>query len=107
MADDANRKKRAAMDAIDERIVQLLNERAAHAAQIGKLKGEGPAYVPERESEVLSGVANKTTGPLSGDALRRIYTEVISACRALERKLAVSYLGPEGTFSEMALYDHF
>src|SRR4051812_3249162 len=106
MADDI-KSRRAALDALDDRIVQLLNERAAHAKAIGKLKGEGPAYVPEREAEVLARVGSQGQGPLEPQALRHIYTEVISACRALERKLSVSYLGPEGTFSEMALYDHF
>jgi chorismate mutase/prephenate dehydratase len=63
--------------------------------------------VPEREAEVLSRVAAIGRGPLGPEALRRIYTEVMSACRALERRLCVSFLGPEGTFSEMALYEHF
>ena len=52
-------------------------------------------------------IARSGAGPLEAPALRRIYTEVMSACRALERKLAVSYLGPEGTFSEMAVGEHF
>jgi chorismate mutase/prephenate dehydratase len=98
---------RSEIDAIDARIVQLLNERAGHALAIGKLKGDGPAYNPEREAEVLRRIASLGQGALSAGALAAIYTEVISACRALERELSVCYLGPEGTFSEMALYKHF
>jgi chorismate mutase/prephenate dehydratase len=100
-------RRRAAIDALDARIVRLLNERAGEAREIGKLKGEGPAYSPEREAEVLERIAALGEGPLTAAALRRIYVELISACRALEQKLCVSFLGPEGTFSEMALYDHF
>jgi chorismate mutase/prephenate dehydratase len=100
-------KRRAQIDALDERIVKLLNERAGEAQAIGRLKGKGPAYSPEREAEVMRRVAAASKGPLSAETLGRIYTEVVSACRALEQPLAVCYLGPEGTFSEMALYSHF
>ena len=98
---------RAQIDSIDEKLVQLLNERAGLARAIGTLKGEGPIYNPERESEVLSSVAAQSRGPLPAASLAKIYTEVISACRALERKLEVAYLGPEGTFSEMAVTKNF
>ena len=98
---------RAEIDSIDEKLVQLLNERAGLARAIGALKGEGPIYNPERESEVLSSVAAQSRGPLPAASLAKIYTEVISACRALERKLEVAYLGPEGTFSEMAVTKNF
>jgi len=106
MADDIA-KHRAAIDALDEIVVALLNERATRAAAIGKLKGDGGAYRPEREAEVLRRVAAANRGPLASDALARLFAEVISACRALEQPLVVAYLGPEGTFSEMALGKHF
>lgn len=100
-------RRRAHIDAIDEKLVQLLNERAALARAIGELKGDGPIYNPEREAQVLRSLASSNKGPLPTQSLERIYTEVISACRALERKLEVSYLGPEGTFSEMAVKKNF
>lgn len=98
---------RAAIDALDDRIAALLNERAAHAAAIGKLKANGDAYRPEREAEILRRLARGNRGPLSHDALARLFTEIISACRSLEQPLAVAYLGPQGTFSEMALARQF
>ena len=106
MADEIS-KHRADIDALDERIVQLLNHRASHAAEIGKLKGDGAAYRPEREAEVLRKITAANPGPLANPALARVYAEIISACRALERPLAVAYLGPQGTFSEMALEKQF
>jgi chorismate mutase/prephenate dehydratase len=106
MADDIAR-HRAEIDALDEKIVELLNARAAHAAAIGELKGNGGAYRPEREAEVLRRVAAANRGPLANATLGRLFTEIISACRSLEEPLTVAYLGPQGTFSEMALVKQF
>ncbi|HUL94041.1 MAG TPA: prephenate dehydratase [Burkholderiales bacterium] len=106
MADDIAR-HRADIDALDQQIVALLSERARHAAAIGKLKGNGGAYRPEREAEVLRKVAAANRGPLADAALGQLFTEIMSACRSLEEPLAVAYLGPAGTFSEMALVKQF
>ena len=106
MPDDIAR-HRAEIDALDEKIAALLNERAAHAAAIGKLKANGGIYRPEREAEILRRIALANRGPLANDALARLFTEIISACRALEQPLSVAYLGPQGTFSEMALAKQF
>jgi len=106
MADDIA-KHRAEIDALDEKIVALLGERASHAVAIGALKADAQIYRPEREAQVLRRVAGSGAGPLSGEALARIFVEIMSACRSLEQPLAVSYLGPEGTFSEMALTRQF
>lgn len=106
MTDELQR-HRAAIDAIDERIVQLLNERAAHAKSIGGLKGDATAYRPEREAQVLRHVSAVGGGPLAPERVAAIYAEIMSACRALEQPMAVAYLGPEGTFSEMAVFKHF
>jgi chorismate mutase / prephenate dehydratase len=106
MADDIS-KRRAEIDALDEKLVELLSARARHAAAIGALKGNGAAYRPEREAEILRKVAAANRGPLGADALSRLFTEIMSACRALEEPLTVAYLGPQGTFSEMALVKQF
>src|SRR5262245_63068669 len=98
---------RAAIDRIDGEIVRLIGERAAHAAAIGRLKGDGPVYRPEREAEVLQRVAAANRGPLPAESLTRIFVEIVSGCRALEQRLRVGYLGPAGTFSEMAVGQHF
>lgn len=100
-------KLRAKIDALDERLLGALNERAALAAAVGKLKQGNRVYRPEREAQVLRGILEKNPGPLGKEALARVYAEIISACRALEQPLAVSYLGPAGTFSEMAVLKVF
>jgi chorismate mutase/prephenate dehydratase len=100
-------KLRARIDALDERLLGALNERAALAAAVGKLKQGNKVYRPEREAQVLRRILEKNPGPLGKEALARVYAEIISACRALEQPLAVSYLGPAGTFSEMAVMKVF
>ncbi len=98
---------REGIDSIDERILQLVNERAALAQRIGELKGGGPVYRPEREAQVLHRLRERNPGPLPGDSVERVFTEIISACRAVEEALSVAYLGPRGTFSEEAAAKRF
>jgi chorismate mutase/prephenate dehydratase len=105
--DDEISRHREAIDRIDAEIVKLVGERATHAAAIGRLKGDGPVYRPEREAEVLRRVAASNPGPLPAESLTRIFVEIVSGCRALEGRLRVGYLGPAGTFSEMAVGKHF
>lgn len=99
-------KLRAQIDALDNRLVKLLSARARMAQRIGGVKA-GAAYRPEREAQVLRRVIQANQGPLGDAALARLFTEIISACRALEDSMAVAYLGPEGTFSQEAVAKHF
>lgn len=100
---------RAAIDALDGRLVDLLNERARLATQVGRIKHDAgaPVFRPEREAEVLRRIAERNGGPLGAEALTNVFREVMSACRALEQHLTVAYLGPPGTFSETAMQRAF
>lgn len=97
---------REAIDRVDDRILEALNERATLARAIGTLK-IGQAYRPEREAQVLKRVQEKNPGPLASETVALLFREVMSACLALERPLTVAYLGPRGTFSERAALKHF
>jgi chorismate mutase/prephenate dehydratase len=99
-------KLRRRIDALDDRLLETLNRRAALARRIGALKS-GPAYRPEREAAILRRVAAASRGPLDGERVAAVFREVISACRSLEEPLRVAYLGPPGTFSEAAALKHF
>lgn len=102
---------RARIDEIDRQIQELIAERARYARLVGKAKGELARavdyYRPEREAQVLRGVIDRNRGPLSDEEMVRLFREIMSACLAQQEPLAVGYLGPEGTFSEMALRKHF
>jgi chorismate mutase/prephenate dehydratase len=100
-------KLRRDIDAIDDELLRLINRRAALAQEIGELKNGAPAYRPEREAEILRKVTDGNTGPLGSERVAAVFREVIAACRALEESIRVTYLGPEGTFSEQAVRKHF
>lgn len=106
MSDEIN-KRRVGIDSLDQQIAGLLNERAKLVVAIGKLKGDGPIYRPEREADVLRRVAEANKGPMPPEGMVNVFTEIMSACRALEKRLAIAYLGPEGTFTEMAAAKQF
>jgi chorismate mutase/prephenate dehydratase len=95
---------RARIDALDKQILDLLNDRAKCAQEIGHLKRESnaPFYVPEREKAVFQKLQKRNPGPLNDVAVRSIYREIISAIRDLEKPTSVAFLGPRDTFSHMA-----
>jgi chorismate mutase/prephenate dehydratase len=95
------------IDAIDEQLLKLVNQRAQLAREIGNLKGGGPIYRPEREAQVLRRLLEHNEGPLSDEAITAIFRSVMSNCRALEKELSVAFLGPMGTFSEEAANKQF
>src|SRR5690606_21148421 len=102
---------REQIDGIDRRIQELIAERAQWAQQVGKAKGKLAAavdyYRPEREAQVLRRVVDRNDGPLSDEVLVRLFREVMSACLAQQEPLKIGYLGPEGTFSQQAVFKHF
>ena len=103
---DKLEKLRARIDAVDDRLLELLNERARAAQEIGHVK-RGVKYRPEREAQVLRRLAGRNAGPLADQVVTRIYGEIMSACRALEDGITVAYLGPKGTYSEEAAIRQF
>lgn len=102
---------RAQIDSLDQRIQELISERARWAQQVGKAKGPLKAaidyYRPEREAQVLRRVVDRNAGPLSDQELVRLFREIMSACLAQQEPLKIGFLGPNGTFSEQAMRKHF
>jgi chorismate mutase/prephenate dehydratase len=100
---------RSRINNLDEEILNLLNRRGQVALQIGELKRQQglPYFVPEREAEILERLVGQNRGPLTADAVRAIWREVLSASLALEHPLAVAYLGPPATFTHQAAVRRF
>jgi chorismate mutase len=86
MKDVADWRKR--IDEIDLRLLELLNERAQCAVEIGhhKKKLSLPAWSPEREAEILRNVVGANPGPLDDSAVRRLFERIIDEARSLERR---------------------
>ena len=99
---------RREIDGIDAKIVELVDQRADVVRRVGELKGATGTAVfrPERENLILERAASLSRN-FDGPAVKAIFREIISSCRALERTTTVAYLGPAGTFSEMAVLRQF
>ncbi|MBI5387020.1 MAG: prephenate dehydratase [Verrucomicrobia bacterium] len=100
---------RQSIDKIDAQIVKLLNERTRHVLEIGHLKrraGE-EIYAPHRERAVLQRVCKTNQGPLTDEAIRAIYREIMSSALAVEKPMTIAYLGPEATFTHQAAMQRF
>jgi len=104
-------KVRSQIDAIDEKIHALINDRARLAQQVGISKTqEGKTvdfYRPEREAQVLRMAKERNKGPLRDEEVLRLFREIMSACLAQQEPLKVAFLGPEGTFTQAAVLTHF
>jgi chorismate mutase / prephenate dehydratase len=100
---------RAQIDALDRELLALLNRRAGLALQVGEIKKrEGSAvFRPEREAQVIDSLKAANPGPLATESVAPIWREIMSACRSLETPLRIAYLGPAGTFSELAALGYF
>ncbi|NQV86613.1 MAG: prephenate dehydratase [Woeseiaceae bacterium] len=102
---------RKRINEVDERIQVLINERATIAQLVGVAKGNlGSAvdyYRPEREAEVLRGVLARNEGPMRDAEMLRLFREIMSACLAQQEPLKIGFLGPEGTFTQTAVFKHF
>ena len=99
------------IDSIDIQIQSLINQRAGLAKNIGLSKNKNGTstdfYRPEREADVLRSVLERNQGPLKDEEMVRLFREIMSACLAQQEPLKVGFLGPEGTFTQAAVYKHF
>ncbi|MDP2323736.1 MAG: prephenate dehydratase [Gammaproteobacteria bacterium] len=102
---------RQLIDTIDAKIQGLIADRARLAQKVAVVKGgKGSAvdfYRPEREVAVLRAVVERNQGPLTDEEMVRLFREIMSACLAQEEPMKVGYLGPEGTFSQSAVFKYF
>jgi len=104
---------REKIDAADDQILKLLNERAGYALDVADVKKQYAAdvapvyYRPEREAQVLRSIIDRNEGPLSDEKVSLLFRQIMSACLALEEPMTIAYLGPPGTFTQMAAFKQF
>jgi chorismate mutase/prephenate dehydratase len=100
---------RVQIDALDHQLLQLLNQRARVAEQVGAIKrAEGsPFFRPDRVAQVIAKIEAANPGPLLNAHVAAIWREIMSACLALESPQRVAVLGPQGTFTEEAAIEFF
>ena len=100
---------RERIDALDRQLLDMLNQRAHLAEQVGDIKrAEGsPFFRPDRVAQVLEKIQQLNPGPLKNTHVAAIWREIMSACLALEAPQRVAVLGPIGTFCEQAAVEYF
>lgn len=78
---------RVVIDQIDRRMVALLNERTEIVECIGRVKRESqmPIYEPRREDQVFANIAEANHGPITHEAVRRIFERIIDEMRGIQR----------------------
>ena len=78
---------RRKIDELDRKLAALLNERAAAAVEIGRLKRNTslPIYEPDRERAVITNVQRSSTGPLSERDLAQIYERIMDVMRSIQK----------------------
>jgi chorismate mutase len=79
---------RTKIDELDRRMVELLNERARAAQEIGRLKRNSdlPIYEPQREQMIFDNVRNANSGPLPDAELQHIFERIIDVMRAIQKQ---------------------
>jgi chorismate mutase/prephenate dehydratase len=102
---------RLKIDALDAQIQALISDRARLAWAVRESKGQLDSaveyYRPEREAQVLRAVRERNDGPISDAEMLRLFREIMSVCLAQQEPLKVAFLGPEGTFTQQAVFRHF
>ena len=95
---------RLELDAIDDELLRLFNNRAKISLRVAQAKRGTPLrpFVPEREAELIARLQKSNRGPLPNDHLEAIYRAILSSSRALQRPPRVAYLGPPASFSNQA-----
>jgi len=101
---------RGKIDAVDDRILELLNERTNYVLEVGRTKESRPGtrfHVLEREESIYERLISSNPGPFPSEAIRPVFLEIISASLNMEKIMRVVCLGPEATFSHMAAVQQF
>ncbi|PLY08237.1 MAG: chorismate mutase [Arcobacter sp.] len=92
------------LDAIDNELLKLINDRMELVHQVGALKAKsgGAIYRPEREKAIIDRLEKQNNGKLNRAAIEALFLEIFAISRNLELPENIAYLGPEGSFTHQA-----
>ena len=107
MKQEELKKFRNLIDEMDSKLMEILIKRASYVKEVGRRKKQSnlAEFRPEREVEIIERMCElnkKLNGNLASNSIATIWLEIISGCRSLEKRLKIAYLGPPGTYSELA-----
>ena len=100
------------LDNIDNKLLELINERMHIVHQVGALKAKsgGAIYRPEREKAIidrLEKINSENSGLLNRSAIEALFLEIFAISRNIELPENIAYLGPEGSFTHQAAEGRF
>ena len=87
MSMEALAEYRKRIDVLDVKILGLLNERTRVVEEIGRIKQKlkMPIYEPKREDQVFHNVTTHNHGPLSPEAVKRVFERIIDEMRNIQK----------------------
>jgi chorismate mutase-like protein len=79
---------RKKIDALDLKLLELLNQRTSVVEEIGRIKQNLalPIYEPRREDQVFENVLGHNGGPLSPEAVKRVFERIIDEMRNVQKE---------------------